>query len=1284
MKHVWKSLVALVLCAALLCPAVAMADSPVYGMATADNLAVRKQSSTNANIWFYIDWGFVCEILDVLDLNDGIWYKVESAHPEDNGHTYTGYVHGDYFRPLTVDETNDYLISIGQEPQFPGSEAEAESQAAAEEEELPAMRPSAGATLLDGYFDVGIMTGTTSVPTATPYVAPEMEEDGYAGSVDYTEEEPDYSDIIGPEVEGATGVVTSNNVHFRAEPTSESVSLGKFNIGAELKLLTMPPKSGLEYWFKVEFNGIDGYVCSKFVSVVNAGTTPVPSAEPTDELEPDDDYTAEEEDYTDIIGPATSGATGRVTTHNVNFRAKPTTESVSLGKLPAGTEVELLSMPPSRSSEYWFKVRYNGVDGYVCASYIRVLEAGVTASPSPTLTVVPTATPVVTAVPTPTIDPAIGGEVQDATGMITADGVNFRLTPSTDGEKIGKLNSGTVVELLTIPNHVGAAYWYKVRYNGQEGYVQSNYIRVLSNGAVPSPAPSRYGYAKLDCEVGNLRDRPGGVTMAQWRGIGTMLQIVGPAERANGYNWYPVYYGADGNIYYVREDIIMVVDDSGSEVTPEPPATSPYGYVITTEAGVNLRLKPNGEMVAQIARNVVLRCVGVPVAPQDSVYTWYYVEYNGMRGYLRGDCVRVCDANGNAIVNPTATPEPTATPVPGSMGYIRMTHNKVNIRQTPGGTSLGLLQQNLILPIVGETLSVGNYKWYCVRTPDGIVGYVRGDMLIECDENGVKTTPTPVPTATPGSSGGDSGNSGSTGGSGNYPTLSTYGYVRVRASSANVRDLPGTANASVAVVEQGSTWPMIGRELAYGGYIWYPIKVGTVTGFIRNDVAFKLSPAQEQAYLAGLVVPTDPPAESTQPPAPDSVMSDFVIVTGNKVNLRVAPSLDSAVIFEVEKGTVMPYDGTTMVGTQEWYAVVYEGRELYIRGDYVRVMTQSEYNEWLGTSDETVPTVLGYVKFIKNNVNVRNAANGSEVLACLKIGTVVPYYREGVDGGNTRDWYLIKTPEGVMGYVREDMVKKCNENGGDLPSEPGDNTPDSSGPQEATYTTLKLGSTGDAVVKLVTELKRQGYYTGAVTSYYDSSVRTAVMAFQAANGLTVDGIAGSATQHKLFGTVPVGSGTNNLSFEFYPVEKIDWFSGGIQQMWPKGANFKVYDVKTGIVWWAHRWSGAYHADIEPLTAADTARLCKIYGVNNAQEIADNNLWHRRPSLVTIGSRTFACSLDGMPHNPAGDTIPDNDMTGQICLHFTNSKGHESGAVSTSHTKAIQEAYDWAKERYGAR
>ena len=116
-------------------------------------------------------------------------------------------------------------------------------------------------------------------------------------------------------------------------------------------------------------------------------------------------------------------------------------------------------------------------------------------------------------------------------------------------------------------------------------------------------------------------------------------------------------------------------------------------------------------------------------------------------------------------------------------------------------------------------------------------------------------------------------------------------------------------------------------------------------------------------------------------------------------------------------------------------------------------------------------------------------------------------------------------------------------------------------------------------------------------------------------------------------------------------------------------------MKTGIVWWAHRWAGGPHADIEPLTAADTARLCTIFGVSTAKEIDTKNLWQRRPSLVTIGNRTFACSLYGIPHGT--QTITDNNYPGQCCLHFTNSTTSDTHVISSYHVEAIQYAWEHA-------
>lgn len=991
-----------------------------YGMATADDVIVRKQPSTSANYWFRINTGFVCEILDTVVRGDTTWYKVNSTHPTPNGRTYIGYVRASFFRPLTAEETEAYLAS-----------------------------------------------GRVNV-TATPAPA-------------------------------QTPALT-------LQPSADDA------------LVTATPAGGSDFPFDTSIMG---------------GTTSTP----------------------------------------------------------------LVSM----------------------------------------------------ITPTPTTSQATYG-----TGEITASGTNFRVAPSLSAGVIGKLNSGTVVTLLTIPDTIDENHWYQIRYNGQEGYVQSNFIRVLTAAVTATPQPSVYGTVKLLYDSANLRDAPNGTTRALWQGKGSTLSVAGVSQDKGGFTWYPVYYGTDNTVYYVRSDVVEYTAGSGviNTPTPTPASGSAYGYVITTAAGVNLRLSAGGEVIVQIPRNVVLTCIGAPVQTSGSSYLWYYVRYNNLAGYIRGDFVRVCDQNGNPLGEATAAPSVTVTPVVYS-GYVKLTKTGVNLRVSPAGRSQGQYDIGLILPIAGATVSSGRYQWFCVRTPDGKTGYVRSDCAVPCDLNGnqVTVTPTPAPTTT--------------------TSISTYGYIQITKPSTNLRRTIG--GETIHQLANESVWPLIGTVITTNGVTWYPVSADGYTGFVRGDCAYKLSATQEASYLAGKGIPKETPA-----PTGSIQQTNYVQTTLDYVNLRQTASRDSKSVAKVRTGTVLAFNATTTAGTSTWYRVVYNSTEVWVLGSCVKVMTQAEYQEWLnknpGAATPQPDAAKGYIVTTRDGVNIRATANGSSILTRVNKGTVLPYYAENIKAGSYT-WYLIRLSNGKEGYIRSDMVSKSNNNGGALPTATPAPTGSPTAKPSATYTTLRLGSTGDAVTRLVQELINQGYYTGSVTNVYTSAVQAAVRAFQSAKGLTVDGIAGKQTQHALFGTVEPGADDyTDYTFQFYPAEKIDWYTGGIQQLWAKGASYKIYDVRTGIVWWARRWAGYSHADIEPVTAADTARLCQIYGVNNAQEIWDKNLWQRRPCLITIGNRTFACSLFGMPHNPDGDTIPDNNMTGQICMHFTNSKGHESGKVDTYHQQAIE--YAW--------
>lgn len=75
----------------------------------------------------------------------------------------------------------------------------------------------------------------------------------------------------------------------------------------------------------------------------------------------------------------------------------------------------------------------------------------------------------------------------------------------------------------------------------------------------------------------------------------------------------------------------------------------------------------------------------------------------------------------------------------------------------------------------------------------------------------------------------------------------------------------------------------------------------------------------------------------------------------------------------------------------------------------------------------------------------------------------------------------------------------------------------------------KYGSRGSEVTQIQTKLKRWGYYNGNVDGIYGTQTVNAVKYFQRKNGLTVDGIAGSATLKAMgiYGSSSSGSSSSS-------------------------------------------------------------------------------------------------------------------------------------------------------------
>ena len=390
-----------------------------------------------------------------------------------------------------------------------------------------------------------------------------------------------------------------------------------------------------------------------------------------------------------------------------------------------------------------------------------------------------------------------------------------------------------------------------------------------------------------------------------------------------------------------------------------------------------------------------------------------------------------------------------------------------------------------------------------------------------------------------------------------------------------------------------------------------------------------------------------------------SIDKSYGKITKDNVYLRSSYSTSSSAKASLSSGKLVRITKTYTVGGVKWYYITvnigsytYNG---YVRSDMMTTISEAEYNKEGGDSDNSAgdQETLGMIKVTGNNVSLRyQPSTSANRVGTANIGDCF-YYVDTVDGWfQTRSGYWISrsyasvmTDEEVKAYIKN--------NGG-------------SGNTGSSYT---LGSTGSTVSYIQTALTALEYYDRQITGHYGRYTKDAVRAFQRDNNLTADGVCGAATlaaiQKAYSGS---SSATTTYNDTFYDLN--NWFTDKARMNalgLKRGAHCKMTDLRTGKSLNIYIQSTGNHADVEPLTAADTTTLCEIYGVSSADKIG----WEARPILITVDKYQFICSIYGEAHGVW--VIKDNNYDGQFCLHFTGSKTHNSGETLDRHKKAIAEA-----------
>ena len=261
------------------------------------------------------------------------------------------------------------------------------------------------------------------------------------------------------------------------------------------------------------------------------------------------------------------------------------------------------------------------------------------------------------------------------------------------------------------------------------------------------------------------------------------------------------------------------------------------------------------------------------------------------------------------------------------------------------------------------------------------------------------------------------------------------GYGTINASKVNLRKGPGASHSIIAVATKGATAYVVGIENG-----WYRIIFGSNICYIRSDYLDLTEVPYENAASGktpiffkggkstGVEVSASALKNSTSSSGSASSNSNssssgnssannsgstsnsttatstdqiygIAFVNGSGLRLRSAAKTSSSTLASASKGEVV----VVLEKSGEWYKVLYNQKEGYMHGDYLKVQT-------------TGNAELGYGSVTGNNVNLRKGASTSaQKVTSGDKGDKA--YIVGVENG----WYRVIF-DGKVCFIRSDFL----------------------------------------------------------------------------------------------------------------------------------------------------------------------------------------------------------------------------------------------------------------------
>lgn len=228
----------------------------------------------------------------------------------------------------------------------------------------------------------------------------------------------------------------TDSVNLRAKPLTSSTIYTSIPAGTIVSCTgTAAKTSGGSVWYQVKYNGTTGWIYSAYAEKYSSSSSDSSS----------------QSNSTVVSTYDIDGKYVKVVGGSVNIRSKAGTSYKVVGSMPSGAYGTCLGTAAKDTrGVVWYKVKYNGVTGWVSSRYSKITNSKDSSS----------------------------GSSSDSVKVVGGD-VTIRAKADKTSTKLGYISEGKVATYLgkTSTDSRGVQ-WYYISYNGTKGWISSMYSRL--------------------------------------------------------------------------------------------------------------------------------------------------------------------------------------------------------------------------------------------------------------------------------------------------------------------------------------------------------------------------------------------------------------------------------------------------------------------------------------------------------------------------------------------------------------------------------------------------------------------------------------------------------------------------------------------------------------------------------------------------------------------------------------------------------------------------------------